>query len=691
MTSLALGVLAGCSVVVWWGTLPGWQWLPLLLPLILPGVRRSYLLGLVLGGLVAGATVAERLAGGISDEVAMPVSVNGEIIGLVADAGELRRFDFRVTDASLCRGSGECRIRVSWRDPPATPRAGEAWRLPLRFHDSHGPVFPGGFDAERWRFREGLDATASVATEEPAVRIAMGAAPLSRWRQQLAERLSGALEEPATAALVRGITVGDRHGFSAEQWDVLNGTGTTHLVAISGLHVGMVAGLVYWLGGYLLRLLPTPWPAIQGAAVLALAAALAYAAMAGFAIPTRRALIMFAVLMLLLLLRRRTGLFEGIALALIAVLLSDPLAVLDAGLFLSFGLVLALLVAVAGGERPGPLAGFLRVQWVAGVAVLPLLALAFQQAPLVSPLANLVAVPVFMFVAVPAALAGTATIETWPAVGSGLLQTAGRALEMLWPVLELASRVPEPPIAAVGMPVAMAAMVGALAVVVPGPALMRWALGLAVLPLVFGSQSDPRPQVEAYALNEQDRVFRVIPAERQREFLLIRADGATVAREIRGWLSDDAPRGRERVVVIDGPGRRWKSGAAALAGLDGIARTYVPRSEGLPGTRIRHCREGVGSAGWRFVAPGAGFDPEPACRIEIRLRGGGRLVSDGGERLGLYLADDQDRVWPFRLAGRVQAHWEMSPQGPRRLAGGAVQGWWRQSPQAEESALSAVE
>lgn len=678
MISLALGVLAGCSGTVWWGAVPWWQWSPLLLPLVLPRLRVFYLLGVLLGVAVAGWTVMDRLDDPMPENIEESVGVEGKIVGLVADAGVVHRFDFEVVDASFCGRQGVCRLRVSWHDPPVVPAPGEAWHLPLRLHESRQSVFPGGFDAQRWQFREGLLATASVAGEQTAVRLHSEPARLSQWRQRLAASLDEVLENPDTAALVRGITVGDRSGFSPSQWETLNATGTTHLVAISGLHVGLVAGLIYWLGGYLFRLVPGPWPALQAAAVLALVGACTYAAMAGFAIPTRRALIMFSVLMLLLLLRRRTGVFEGLSVALVAVLLSDPLAVLDAGLFLSFGLVLALLVAVAGGDRPGALETFVRVQWVAGLAVLPLLVVAFQQAPLASPLANLLAVPAFMFGAVPAALAGTALVEPWPAIGVWLLKVSAQVLEALWPALEFLSQtIPEPPTAAVGAGLALTAMVSALAVVVPGPALMRLGLAMAALPLMVGTQIELFPRVDAYAINDSDRVFRILPQDREREFIVVRASTATARREIRGWLAARELEGEELVLVIDGPDRRWQSGARRLAEVAEEGQIYVPDAEDLAAQGARHCRRGVAAEDWRFTAPGPGFDAPDVCRIEIDLGGGQRLHSDGGRRLAFRLASGDERVRSLDLERPGHGAWEVRPDGVRQAPVERSRNWWQ--------------
>jgi competence protein ComEC len=145
---------------------------------------------------------------------------------------------------------------------------------------------------------------------------------------------------------------------------------------------------------------------------------------------------MLAVALALLYRGRRGQPGAALGLAAAVVLLSDPLAILDAGFWLSFGVVACLLLACVG-QRAAPWwESFLRVQWVAGMAVLPLLVFWFGQAPLNSPLANMLAVPVFSLLVVPLGLTGVALLELWPALAVRLLLLAERVLAWLWPLLE---------------------------------------------------------------------------------------------------------------------------------------------------------------------------------------------------------------------------------------------------------------
>ncbi len=204
---------------------------------------------------------------------------------------------------------------------------------------------------------------------------------------------------------------------------MLRATGLTHLIAISGFHVGLVAGffalcasLGWRLAPRLGRWLPRP----QAAALGALAGAAGYAAVAGFALPTVRTVLMIAVVVAARLWRRPVRVLEALALAAVAMLLVDPLALLAPGFWLSFAGVAWLAWCLPDARGGGLLRGFLSAQAVATLGLLPLTVVLFGQASLAGPLANLLAIPWWSLVVVPLSLVGTGAEAlhdgwgTWP-------------------------------------------------------------------------------------------------------------------------------------------------------------------------------------------------------------------------------------------------------------------------------------
>lgn len=405
--------------------------------------------------ILAAASAGFVLAGGHAHfrlASALPAELEGRdllLVGRVAGLPEpdSRRIRFRFEPEALSRPDGTAvampgTLRLSWygRYPALAP--GQRWQMTVRLKRPHGLMNPGGFDYERWLFREGIRALGYVRQRPAPVRLAPAAGGLDAIRATVAERVEHVLAGRPHRALIAALTVGDRRGISDAHWDVLTATGTNHLMAISGLHIGLVAGLVFVLARWgwqrcarcCLRL-----PAPRAAAMAALVGAAGYAALAGFSVPTQRALVMTAVALTALFIGRPVASGRTLAAALLAVLLVDPLAVLAWGFWLSFGAVGAILWAAAGRlQIPGRMRQWGRVQMVVTLGLAPLLLVAFGAASWTAPLVNLVAIPWVGFLVVPPALAGVVLLPVAPTAAAWLLIAAETMLRPLWSGMELA-------------------------------------------------------------------------------------------------------------------------------------------------------------------------------------------------------------------------------------------------------------
>jgi competence protein ComEC len=222
--------------------------------------------------------------------------------------------------------------------------------------------------------------------------------------------------------LVQALVIGDRSGFDQDDWEVLTRTGTNHLVAISGLHVGLIAGGVFFLVRWLWSrsaVLTVAFAAPRAAAVGGLIAALGYAGLAGFAVSTQRALVMIAVVFAALFWQRTLRPYHALVLALVGVLLVDPgVRSCRPAFWLSFGAVAVLLFSL-GHRLPSRdlWTRWGRAQWAVGIGLLPLLFLLFGRASLVAPPVNLVAVPLFSLILLPLVLV-TSLLSLIPGLGA---------------------------------------------------------------------------------------------------------------------------------------------------------------------------------------------------------------------------------------------------------------------------------
>ena len=214
------------------------------------------------------------------------------------------------------------------------------------------------------------------------------------------------------------------------------------------MHIGLIAGLVF----FAIRWLWSRWtyvtlriPAQKAAAIAAILSALSYAALAGFAIPTQRALAMVVVVMVSLMLQRKTQPKQVLSVALFAVLVVDPFAVLASGFWLSFAAVAILLYGMAGRLKPkGVWWQWGRAQWLVFLGLAPLLLWFFQNLAVVAPVANIVAIPWVSFLTVPLSLLGAVLLSILPAAGSFFLQLADLSLQGLWPLLHWLSSTGQP-------------------------------------------------------------------------------------------------------------------------------------------------------------------------------------------------------------------------------------------------------
>lgn len=376
-----------------------------------------------------------------------------------------------------------------------TMRAGERWRLTARLKRPYGTHNPHGFDLEAWMLERNIGATGYVR-ETPAprrldARAATPAGGLAALRQTLRDRIYATLGDAPYAGVIAALAIGDQRGIPPAQWRAYTRTGVNHLLSISGLHVTMIAALAGWFVAFAWRRLPRAterWPARQAGLVAAVAAATAYALLAGFQVPAQRTLFMLIVLAVAFWGRRTARPFSALVWALFAVLLIDPWAVVSAGFWLSFGAMAAILwVSFGRRAAPSALAGWITVQGAVTLALAPALLLLFQQVSLVSPLANALAIPVVSWLVTPLALLGVFVPPLWH-LAAWLMGVLGAVLEWLGalPWATLARPAPD------GWAVALA-VTGMGWLLMPRGFPLR-ALGwLLCLPLLFPAMTRPAP------------------------------------------------------------------------------------------------------------------------------------------------------------------------------------------------------
>ena len=430
------------------------------------------------------------------------IELSGVVAEMTQPAERGVRFVFDVGTAYTPGAEVPPRISLTWYQPGDGVQVpdlhpGQRWRLSARMRRPHGNANPGGFDFEAWMLERGIRAVGYVRGDAPAAlieaRVNRPVYVLERMRELVRARLLRALEGRPYAGVIVALAVGDQRAIPPPQWRVFTRTGVNHLMSISGLHITMVASLAYLL---VLRLwrrsatLTLALPASRAAAVAGLAAALAYAALSGFAVPAQRTVFMLAIVAVALWLGWMMRPFTVLAAAAALVIVLDPMAVISAGFWLSFGAVAVIMLA--GGGRIGRFSwpgAWARTQWAVTLALVPLLLAMFQQVSLVSPIANAVAIPLVSLVVVPLTLLAAVLPLDW------LAQIAHAVMALCMSVLEMLDRVPDaawqqhaPPPWTVPL-----ALLGALWMLLPRGFPARWVGAGLMLPLFLWLPPRPPP------------------------------------------------------------------------------------------------------------------------------------------------------------------------------------------------------
>ena len=489
--------LIGLLAVQQFQVLPSNLWLIMVSfsTIVFASLRHWRLLFLVMGVLWAVVFAMLRLADQLPEaQEGIDIAVSGYVADLPEQDERRTRFDFIVQSSvqKLPR-----LLRLNWYYPEQPIKAGQRWSFTVKLKRPHGSFNPGGFDYERWLFTEGIAATGYIRPSPKPVLLGVASAWLhiAMWRQMITDHLTVVANDCPHLGLIKALTIGDGSGISQHEWEVFRKTGTTHLVVISGSHVGLIAGLVYflvlklWVRTGLLAYSPQ-----RVAALAAMLTAVFYAGLAGFSVPTQRSVIMLTVVMLAISFQRNTRPFNTLAVALLLVMIIDPLAALSAGFWLSFLAVSLIIYTVSARLGSfGYVLEVIKINWATSVGLSPLLLFFFQQVSLISPLANFIAVPVISVFVVPLALIAVLLMFTVPFIAHWLFIAVDGVLQALWWLLSVLAELPLASINhAQPSPWALLfAVPGILLMLAPSGMPARWLSVVMFLPLIFTAPKLP--------------------------------------------------------------------------------------------------------------------------------------------------------------------------------------------------------
>lgn len=493
MRGFTVGFGSALAAVLWLRTdvaigIAVMPWIYSLILLCFSKRLQPIIIGMCVGGALAHAMVYQQLALQLRPSLdKTDLTVVGTVISVPKHDSRRTSFLFRIDKVEDPKeGSWPEQVRLSWYGGQRKMlKAGDQWRLAARLKPTTSLGNPGGFNYEQWLFYNRIHATGYVRDAPAPQKLQQRSLNLHAVRESLANKIMQLPSANEYAGLVQGLTVGITSSISQEQWHTLRQSGTAHLLAISGLHVGLVSGWFYMFAGFVWRLVHASQTAANRQRcikpIFALCAscisATLYAGLAGFSLPTQRALIMLTVFALTVMLRRIWPPGTAMIIALFMVLFVDPLAVLSVGFWLSFGTVAALFYLHSGRlSRLGSKSGALWLHLKLGIVLLPATAWFFQQGSLIAPVANAIAVPLVGLFVVPASLVTALVAPLWSTGANALLSVNQWVLAKLLSMLDWLLTLPASslPLFLPGPLVLFCALVGLLNLFSPRSLRLRW-------------------------------------------------------------------------------------------------------------------------------------------------------------------------------------------------------------------------
>jgi competence protein ComEC len=394
------------------------------------------LVALVAGTAAAGFTAAQVrtawVAAPVVEKRSSPLMLSGQVLQASPKDRGLRILLQRLVIPAFAPEALPQRVRIKLAKRSEEIRPGDWLRMRAVLLPPPEPAMPGAFDFARRSYFQRLGAVGFALgppTKLPPPAEAGAGARWSLWwfglRHRVSQRVTAVLPGEA-GAVATALMTGERGRISEEVLQAMRDSGLAHLLAISGLHMGLIAGLLFFGLRAAMALVPRLalyYPIKKWAALGAALGAFAYLFMAGATVPTQRAFLMVSIVLLAVVLDRRAISLRLVAWAAFAVLLVGPEALLSVSFQMSFAAVVALVAGyeALGGHRGSLfagrgflaklglyLAGLALTSVIANLATAPFAIYHFNRVAVFGLAANLLAVPLTAFWIMPWALAAFA-------------------------------------------------------------------------------------------------------------------------------------------------------------------------------------------------------------------------------------------------------------------------------------------
>jgi competence protein ComEC len=402
------------------------------------------------------------------------ISNNITISSTYLKSDTTKRFNFLVSKVNQKQLKSPIIIRLSWKKSSVEVAQGKKLLLNVKLKPAHGLANIGTFNYLSWLKSHNIVATGYVINPrkkksnthsiikskepKPAKKLPMNKLLIEKnsFRQTLLNQYQSLTPNHRLAPILLALTFGERSLLSDEQWQVLQATGTSHLIAISGLHIGLLASSSFFIVMLFFQYLPLRNSRWQQrniryfAIAISLLLATVYAYLAGFSLPTQRALVMVNLYWFSRLVGINISSKRLILVTLFILLIISPFSLLTASFWLSFYAVAIIFVTLwrfkawlyKGSSLWRFFKGLFMIQICLTVMLIPITALFFQQISLVSLVANIIAVPWMSFFSIPTALISVLLMPLSESLAQCFMMVSLASLTWLWQYLDFLSKLP---------------------------------------------------------------------------------------------------------------------------------------------------------------------------------------------------------------------------------------------------------
>ncbi len=329
-----------------------------------------------------------------ADQVIQKAELIGQISSIPVVNGDTVQFSFAATQFN--GKNVKTNIAMACYSHCPELHTGQYWRVIAKLKKPRNLGNPGGFDYVGWLKSRHIDWSGNVRNGSfQSIKPKKNSLSLLQVREHLCDKISLLDKDEKTFGIIQALTLGVNSHITKSEWDLFRHTGTTHLIDISGAHIGLVAGITFYVMCWLwsrMGMLSLYWPAPKAASIVALFIAFTYTLLSGFAVPAQRAFLACSFMLLRHFCNQRFSVWQAWRYALLSVLVFEPHSVLSAGFYLSF-IGVAILVLVNQRVSVNGMRKRLALQLACITGMMPLTLFWFSYGAVNGILANIFAIP----------------------------------------------------------------------------------------------------------------------------------------------------------------------------------------------------------------------------------------------------------------------------------------------------------